>query len=679
MELSLDTPIRFVTHVGPARAAALERLGILTVQDLIYHIPFRYNDFSLVSPIARVQPGETVTVKGTVSKFNAFATKSGKRIQEAKVTDETGTLSVIWFNQPYLRSVVKPGMIIHLAGSINWFGEKIVMNAPEYELFDESPESSLHTGRLVPVYAATEGLSPKWLRGRIAQVLPVILPQIADTTPADIQKKYGLMELSQALSSVHFPQSKEDADDARRRLAFDEILSLQIQAHIQKFERESHETAFSLPLTKTGYTQFLGALPFELTADQNTAVEEILSDMKRKFPMNRLLVGDVGSGKTVVAAAALLACARNGKQSVVMAPTQILATQHFESLSTLLSKLSIRVGLVTGAHKEAHVQDCDVLVGTHALLSQTIALPRLGLIVIDEQHRFGVAQRTLLAQKSGTATQPHTLTMTATPIPRTVAKTLMGHMDLSTLTQMPSGRKPVKTWVVPKERRKRAYEWIAKQLSQTGGQAFIICPLIEESESLTTVRAVKKEYELLQDIFPQFSLGLLHGRMKPAEKTSMLDAFRRKEYTILVATPVVEVGIDIPNATLIVIEASERFGLSQMHQLRGRVGRGDKPSYCLLFTEEETPEIVSRLKILETETSGPSLAEADLTLRGAGDILGIRQHGIPNLKIASFRDTAIITQVQEAVSTLTKSDPTLREFPLLRERAKKSTITPSLD
>lgn len=680
MNIVLDTPVRFVPHVGPVRAAALERLGIKTVYDLLYHIPFRYNDFSLVRPIAEVQPGETVTVKGKVLRFGAFATKSGKRIAEARVADDSGSISVIWFNQPYLRSVVKPGMTIHLSGTVSWFGQKIVMNSPEYELFEleSDGDSSLHTGRIVPVYPATEGISPKWLRGRIAFLLPHILPALTDEMPEKLRRTYRLMDLAKAIERVHFPQSLDEAQDAKRRLAFDELLVLQMRAYFQKRDRETGQTAPALIMKKTDISDFYAKLPFRLTHDQQHACEEILSDLSRPFPMNRLLVGDVGSGKTVVSALAVYVAAKNGYKAAFMAPTQILATQHFASLAALLAPFGIKVGLVTAEHRMESRNTFDVLIGTHALLSDSVTIENLGVVVIDEQHRFGVTQRTLLTQKADTHS-PHILTMTATPIPRTVAKTVMGHIDLSVLSQLPEGRISVQTWVVPKDRRQRAYAWITKQIRETEGQVFIICPLIEESETLTSVRAVKKEYEFLTREFRGFSLGLLHGRMKPTEKTTILEDFRKRKHHILVATPVVEVGIDIPNASIIVIEASERFGLSQLHQLRGRVGRGSLKSYCLLFTEAEDANTLGRLKILEKETSGPRLAEADLKLRGAGDILGVRQHGIPNLKIASFGDTKTITEAREAVTDLTKSDPDLTQFPHLREVSKNSTIESALD
>ncbi len=662
MDLSPDTPVRFIPRVGPAMAAKLEILGIRSARDLLYHIPFRYNDFSLISPIARVQPGETVTIQGNVERFNAFATKTGKRVQEAKVRDETGAISIIWFNQPFLRSVIKPGVKIHLSGTISWFGTKLVMNSPEYELFDQS----LHTGRIVPVYPATEGLSSKWLRGRIAFLLSSLMPNLTEYLPDETIAHYDLMDLKTALTTIHFPTTSQDANRAKRRLAFDELLLLQIRARILKEEREMQETAYSLALTGGHIQTFWESLPFTLTGDQEHAIGEIFSDLKRAYPMNRLLVGDVGSGKTVVAAAAMYAAHRNGMQSALMAPTQILAEQHYETISRILTPLGISVGLRTGSHKDAG--SYDVLIGTHALLSETTKFKKLSLVVIDEQHRFGVTQRDTLIQKGDTRKHPHILTMTATPIPRTVAKTMMGHMDLSTLSEMPKGRKLIKTWVVPTGKRENAYAWIAKQIRDTGGQVFIVCPIIEESETLSSVRAVKKEFELLTQRFPKFSLGLLHGRMKPKEKTDVLEKFRLNTHQILVSTPVVEVGIDIPNATIMVIEASERFGLSQLHQLRGRVGRGSLASYCLLFTEGAE----DRLKILETESSGPRLAEADLTRRGAGDILGTRQHGIPNLKIATFSDSSLLEQTQKAAQELARFTP-------LRELVQNSTIEARID
>jgi ATP-dependent DNA helicase RecG len=651
MELTLETPVRYVPHIGPVMADRLRILDIFSVQDLLYHVPHRYDDFSLVSPIARVRAGETVTVNGTIQTIKNFYTKTGKKIQEAKVSDESGTLTVIWFNQTYLLKILHPGDELHLSGKLDWFGSKLVMSNPSYE-----QGTSLHTGRLVPVYPETAGLSSKWLRGRIAYLLETILPTLNDFLPVQIIQNYNLMDLPSALRSVHFPENNMDIERGRHRIAFDEVFLLQLRAYEQK--RAWQQTQKAKPITPTNIPH----LPFELTRDQNRAIAEILEDIKHPIPMNRLLVGDVGSGKTVVAATAMFAAFKSGLRSILMAPTVILAQQHFDTISRLVTPLGVKVGLVTADQKD----EGDMLIGTHALLQQNV--PHVGLIVVDEQHRFGVAQRALLMGKKKMT--PHFLTMTATPIPRTIAKTMLGSIDISVLSQMPKGREIVKTWVVPAAKRNDAYAWIKKQ----PGQVFIICPLIEISQSLTEVKSVKDEYEKIKNVFQGVAIGLLHGRMKPAEKTKALEDFRAKKTMILVATPVVEVGIDIPNATIMLIEAADRFGLGQLHQLRGRVGRGALQSYCLLFTESSDVSTLARIKSLETIHNGPELAEVDLRLRGPGEVFGTRQHGMPHLKIASFTDMETVNATQSALRTITDSDPELSHFPYLREIAKKDII-----
>ncbi len=648
MELTLDTPVRYVPHIGPVMAGRLTNLEIVTVRDLLYHVPFRYDDFSLVSPIARVRAGETVTVNATIVSIKNFFTKSGKKIQEAKVSDESGNLTVIWFNQMYLLKILHPGDQLHLSGKIDWFGNKLVMSNPSYE-----QGTHLHTGRLVPIYPETAGVSSKWIRGRIAFILENT--KITDFLPEEIIKKNNLVSLPAALQSVHFPEHKDAIDRGRRRIAFDEVFLLQLRAYEQKRIWETTQKATPIP------PAVIPTLPFVLTKDQETAIKEIFADMQRDIPMNRLLVGDVGSGKTVVAATAMYAAFKSGRTSLLMAPTVILAQQHYETISKLLAPLGVKIGLVTSDEKSGG----DILIGTHALLQHTHK--NVGLVVIDEQHRFGVAQRAQLLDKK---ISPHFLTMTATPIPRTIAKTILGSIDISVLTEMPKGRRVIKTWVVPPAKRERAYDWIKKQ----PGQTFVICPLIDASEALIEVKSVKEEYEKIKKIFQGYGVGLLHGRMKAGEKTKALDQFRERKTMILVATPVVEVGIDIPNATIMVVEGADRFGLGQLHQLRGRVGRGSVQSYCLLFTGSSDEKTTLRLKTLETIHNGPALAEVDLTLRGPGEVFGTRQHGAPHLKIASFTDMKTVNETQAALSAITRKDPNLISFPLLREIAKKGTI-----
>jgi len=698
MNLTLETSIQYVPRVGPAMAKRLYKLGIRTVRNLLFYPPFRYNDFSHTVPINRIVAGSTVTVSGEVQSIKNIFTKTGKKIQEAVIGDTTGLLTVVWFNQIYLPKVIHQQDRISLSGTIGFFGHKLVMESPDYELLKEDEGETLHTGRFVPVYSETSGVSSKWLRGRIAYLLTLTHTFLSEPLPRTILEKNQLMSLSEALHTIHFPSNLTEAEQARKRLAFDELLFLQLASRIKKRQWEQDNQSPNMTIQEKDIQEFIQQLPFILTDGQQKAIRHICGDLVRSVPMNRLLEGDVGSGKTVVAALAMYLVYKNGYTSVMMAPTQILAEQHYMTIQKLMEPFGIPVKLVIGGHKqktEGRRQKTEdrrqktentnpssvirhpssIFIGTHALLQESVTMQNVGLVIVDEQQRFGVAQRAVIKKKGSLTLTPHFLTMTATPIPRTLALTLYGNLDLSILNELPKGRTPIRTWVVPKEKRMNAYEWIKKQLQQTDCRAFLVCPFIEESESMKTIKAVKKEFDYLsKDIFPDIPLGLLHGKLKPKEKNETLDNFRQGKTKILVTTPVVEVGIDIKEASIMVIEGADRFGLSQLHQLRGRVGRGNLTSYCLLFTESSDEKTIERLKILEKVKNGPELAEYDLKLRGEGDIMGMRQHGLPPLTLASLKDVEMVEQSQRAAADLLSSDPTLTNFPLLREQVEKDII-----
>ncbi|MEK7522581.1 MAG: ATP-dependent DNA helicase RecG [Patescibacteria group bacterium] len=651
----------------------LKALGINTYFDLLNYFPTRYEDYSLITKINKIQVGEIITISGKIIEAKNQYTRSHITIQKVIISDGTGTVEVSWFNQPYLIRVLKIGEAISVAGLVKQFGSKISIEPKEYEI----GEKRIHTGRLVPIYSEKKGLSTKTVREKMFYVLNQVNQGLTlqegqtlhESLPKEIISFNNLIDEDEAYRQIHFPDNQNLANRARERLAFDELFNLQLANNLIKKEwkKERVGNIFKISNFKFIISNFIANLPFKLTSDQNKVIDEIIIDLKKTTPMNRFLQGDVGSGKTVVAAIACYLSYLNGYQSIIMAPTEILASQHFQSISKLFQRSKIKdqndksklkyeipkIQLITGSTKSSlqpkpYTLNPDIIIGTHALLSKQNKFNKVGLVVIDEQHRFGVEQRALLKEKS---LNPHILTMTATPIPRTVALTLYGELDLSYIEEMPKGRQIIKTFLVPKEKRSSGYQWIKKQIKENNAQIFIVCPLIEESESetLKSVKAVKIEFENLKKIFSEFKLGLLHGKIKSSEKQKIMSDFKDKKIDILVSTPVVEVGIDIPGATIMIIEGAERFGLAQLHQLRGRVGRSSKQSYCFLYSENLSEKTIKRLKFFCKNNLGVKLAEFDLANRGAGNIFGTEQHGFVNLKIANLADFELIRKTKSAV------------------------------
>ena len=717
MNPSLSTPTTDLFMIGSAYAKRLEKLDIRTAEDLLHHYPSRYNDFRLISKISHLQIGETATIQGQIISFENIFTKYGKKIQKIIVADETGQLEVIFFNQTFLSGVLKPGLAISLSGKAGFFNRKITLISPEYEIIKTnnllkekmlkfsilpsiensniSKLNSIHTGRLVPIYPETYGVSSKWLRSRIKPLLEKFLPSAPDWLPEKLRRENNFISLTQALKQIHFPENENQIEQAKKRLAFDELFIIQIQTLKRAYNWKKGKKTKALPADSKKIKTFIEKLPFKLTTDQKNSTRQILKDINKTIPMNRLLQGDVGCGKTVVAAIAAYAAFLNKKQTAIMAPTEILALQHYQTFKDLLEPYGLTINLVTGSKKTGimnqesriknkknasnskfiiHNSKFDILIGTHALIYNKVNLNNIGLIVIDEQHRFGVEQRAKLAKKSSS---PHTLIMTATPIPRTVALTLYGNLDLSVITQMPLGRKSVKTWVVPSEKRNPGYQWIKKQIKEKNSQAFIVCPFIEESdkELMQNIKAAKQEFKYLSEkIFPNLKLGLLHGKIKPKEKDKTISDFRNNKLDILVATPVVEVGIDIPNASIILIEGADRFGLAALHQLRGRVGRRNQQAYCLLFASEKN-KAYKRLKLMENYNNGMQLAEMDLKFRGSGELYGTAQHGFAKLKLADLNDINLIEQTKKSAGQiLDKCSFDLSQFPLLKQKLQNYTI-----
>lgn len=662
-QATLDAPVTQLRGVSAVVAGRLAKLGIKTIRDLLYHFPRRFDDFSDLKTISHLRLGDEATIVGRVLETKVQQTRSGQTIVRTVITDSTGLIEASWFGQPYLERRLKAGTEIVLSGRVDEYLGRLVFTSPEWEPVQRE---LLHTARLVPVYPLTEGISARWLRRLIRSALDSWAPRIVDPLPPEVLEATGLKGLGTALFQMHFPDNKASLEQARQRLCFDELFLLQLGILGQRRSWRS-QSAQAMRVPHQDLQTLINSLPFRLTGAQQRAIESILADLQKPVPMSRLLQGDVGSGKTVVAVAAILTAARNGLQAAIMAPTTILAEQHYYTISHMLQCFpDIRCELLIGSlpaserqrlHEEIANGTIQVVVGTHALIQTSTEFAKLGLVVVDEQHRFGVEQRTALRAK-GTSLQPHLLAMSATPIPRTLALTIYGDLDISVLDELPPNRQQVITAVRDRSSRERVYSFIEQQIKQ-GHQAFVICPLIDESDKLD-VRAAVAEYEHLQQrVFPHLRIGLLHGRLSPEEKERVMADFKGGLYDILVSTAVVEVGIDVPNATAILIEGAERFGLAQLHQFRGRVGRGELKSYCILLSDDPSPACLTRLQIMEQTHDGFALAEKDLEMRGPGDFFGVRQSGLPSLRVARLSDTAILEKARTQALKLFESDPEL--------------------
>ncbi len=678
MSINLNSNIEQIAGIGPAYIQRLKKLGVITVRDLLFYLPRRWDDYSHIIPINQVQPEEKVSVRGKIWEISNKRTRTGMNITEAVVADNTGTLKAVWFNQPFLTKTLKAGDEICLAGRVEWNRSSVGMSSPGYEKISEEEGELTHVGRIVPVYAETEGLSSKWLRSKIKPLMKLIYG-IRDYLPEEIKKEQKLIDLPAAIRQMHFPENALQLKRAKDRLDFDEMFLLQL-AVINSRKKLEHERAIAIPFNEALVKGFVSDLSFKLTDAQRRAAWEILQDLARMHPMNRLLQGDVGSGKTVVAAIAMLNAAISKNQAVLMCPTEILARQHYAGIYKLLKPFEIEPVLLVGSTPKtvkeeiySKIRDGEVLVviGTHALLEKGVEFWRLGLAVVDEQHRFGVDQRAALRKESlSTKTLPHFLTMTATPIPRTLTLTIFGDLDISILNELPPGRKPTMTRIVPNEKRSDGYHFIEEEIKK-GRQAFVICPLVGEEENAENERkSVVAEYNnLSKKIYPKLKISYIHGKMKAKEKEQIMADFKTNKTDILVSTSVIEVGIDVPNATIMVIEDADRFGLSQLHQFRGRVGRGEDQSYCFLFTKSKSEVSLQRLRALSETNDGFKLAESDLSFRGPGDFIGTRQHGLPDIKMKNLMDVTLIKKCRDAaINYLMKYN--LEDNPALFEKTR---------
>jgi len=721
----LSTPVEEIPKIGVAYAKKLKKFGIKTVQDLLFYFPARYDDFSEIISIkeARHRLGQTVCVQGQITEIeNSNTFKKFSTLTEAVVQDDNSEIKVIWFNQPYLAKSLRQDDFVCLAGKVSLYKEGVYLNNPSYERINEIGENEelTHTGRIVPVYSETRGVTSRWLRYVIKPLLYRFVEQIQESLPGEIVKKYEFLPIQEAVWQLHFPNSFEHADAAKARFSFEELFLIQLNVLKEKVKLMLKKSP-ACPMDADLMKKFTDTLPFLLTDSQKKCAFAILKDLEKLVPMSRLLEGDVGSGKTVVGAMAMLNVVKCGHQVAFMAPTEILAKQHFKTVSELLKPFDVKIGMLTG--KDARIYkdsetfevskksfngdlengQIDIAIGTHSLIQKNIIFKDLALVILDEQHRFGVEQRDHLIK--GKKLVPHLLSMTATPIPRTLALTVYGDLDLCLIDEMPKNRKKVKTVIVEPSQRKDAYEFIKKEVLEGKG-VFVIYPKIESQASklkeaiekhgpmtgsatesfvpqnynlnslaslaINEVKALKEEYERLsKEIFPDLRITMLHGKMKPAEKERIMLDFKKGEIDILLSTSVVEVGVDVPRATIMMIEGAERFGLSQLHQFRGRVGRSDMQSYCFLFTTDPSMLNRKRLKALVESNNGFELAEKDLEIRGPGSLYGTVQSGIPDMAMQGLSNIFLVEKTRAAAKEILEKDPELKNHPMLHERLKQ--------
>ena len=704
--MDLSSPIEKVPRVGQVLQKRFRKLGIKTVKDLIYHFPQRYEDFSNFSKIASLTAKTNVSIKGKILEIkSSLAWRKRMTLTKAVVGDKSGAVKIVWFGKPYIIDNLQTGNEVIMAGRVSQGKEGLYLNNPSYEkILEEKSFFKSKVAGLMPIYPETEKLSSKWLRGIIRQVLAISKNDLQEILPESFLKEFNLLPLPKAIWQIHFPDSLELAEKSRKRFALEELFLIEtfvLKERIKLLQTKASPILMDVPLIK----RFVGSLPFKLTNAQRKSAWQILKDLEKSHPTNRLLEGEVGSGKTVVAAIAALNCAKAGFQVAMMAPTEILTKQHFKEVAQMLFKFKLTIALLTGkedkimakklkgemieASRRKILEKClkgeiDILIGTHALIQDKVKFKNLGLVIIDEQHRFGVEQRAKLLKegKEKDLPIPHLLSMTATPIPRSLALTIYGDLDLSIIDELPEGRRKIITKVVPPKGRQKVYDFLRNQIDLER-QAFIICPRIEKKEPFQKridrrqsgwedVKAVSQEKERLsKEIFPDLKVAMLHGRMKPKEKEKIMRDLKFNKINVLVATSVIEVGIDIPNASVMVIESADRFGLAQLHQLRGRVGRSSHQSYCFLFTDSPAQKTKQRLEAILKSEDGFELAEKDLEIRGPGEFGGKRQWGIPDLAMTSLKDFALVEKVKQSAKAILEKDPHLKKQPLLKQRLKR--------